>query len=95
MTSEPDAGLKTSFYLLMAYAALIGALSSLLTAGYISLYNLGIKFFEQGSLFVLNVNIWPLVLLTGAGVLIGLLIKFFGQRGDWGLPSASMPRQAA
>jgi H+/Cl- antiporter ClcA len=85
MTSEPDAGLKTSFYLLMTYAALIGALSSLLTAGYISLYNLGIKFFEQGSLFVLNVNVWPLVLLTGAGVLIGLLIKFFGQRGGLGV----------
>jgi H+/Cl- antiporter ClcA len=85
MTGEPEAGLKTSFYLLMAYAAMIGALSSLLTAGYISLYNLGIKFFEQGSLFVLNVNIWPLVLLTGAGVLIGLLIKFFGQRGGLGV----------
>jgi hypothetical protein len=96
MTSEPDAGLKTSFYLLMVYAALIGALSSLITAGYITLYNQGIKFFEQVSLLVLNVDIWPLVLLTGAGVLIGLLIKFFGSRGgDWGLPSASMPRQAA
>jgi hypothetical protein len=33
MTSEPDAGMKASFYLLMAYAALIGALSSLITAG--------------------------------------------------------------
>jgi H+/Cl- antiporter ClcA len=85
MTSEPEAGLKTSFYLLMVYAAMIGALSSLLTAGYITLYNLGIKFFEQGSLFILNVNIWPLVLLTGAGVLIGLLIKFFGQHGGLGV----------
>lgn len=85
MTGEPDAGLKPRFYLLMVYAAMIGALSSLLTAGYITLYNLGIKFFEQGSLFVLNVNIWPLVLLTGAGVLIGLLIKFFGQRGGLGV----------
>ena len=95
MTSEPDAELKTSFYLLMAYAALIGALSSLLAAGFITLYSQGIKFFEQVSLVVFNVNIWPLVLLTGAGVLIGLLIKFFGNRGDWVLPSASMPRQAA
>jgi H+/Cl- antiporter ClcA len=85
MTSEPEAGLKTSFYLLMVYAALIGAISSLLTAGYITLYNQGIKFFEQVSLFVFNVNIWPLVLLTGAGVLIGLLIKFFGQRGGLGV----------
>jgi H+/Cl- antiporter ClcA len=57
----------------------------LLTAGYITLYNQGIKFFEQVSLFVFNVNIWPLVLLTGAGVLIGLLIKFFGQRGGLGV----------
>src|SRR5215210_6951304 len=85
MTSEPEAGLKTSFYLLMVYAALIGAISSLLTAGYITLYNQGIKFFEQVSLFVFSVNIWPLVLLTGAGVLIGLLIKFFGQRGGLGV----------
>jgi H+/Cl- antiporter ClcA len=85
MTSEPDAGLKTSFYLLMVYAALIGALSSLLAAGFITLYNQGIKFFEQVSLLVLNVNIWPLVLLTGAGVLIGLLIKFFGQHGGLGV----------
>lgn len=85
MTGEPDAGLKTSFYLLMVYAALFGALSSLLAVGYITLYNLGINFFEQISLFVLNINIWPLVLLTGAGVLIGLLIKFFGQRGGLGV----------
>ena len=85
MTSEPDAGLKTSFYLLMVYAALFGALSSLLTVGYITLYNQGIKFFEQVNLFVFNVNIWPLVLLTGAGVLIGLLIKFFGKHGGLGV----------
>jgi hypothetical protein len=91
MTSEPEAGLKTSFYLLMVYAALIGAISSLLTAGYITLYNQGIKFFEQVSLFVFNVNIWPLVLLTGAGVLIGLLIKFFGQWGDWGCTARVCP----
>jgi H+/Cl- antiporter ClcA len=85
MSGEPDAGLKTSFYLLMVYAALFGALSSLLAAGYITLYNQGIEFFKQVSLFVLNVNIWPLMLLTGAGVVIGLLIKFFGQRGGLGV----------
>ena len=78
-------GLKTSYYLLMVYAALFGALSSLLTVGYITLYNQGIKFFEQVNLFVFNVNIWPLVLLTGAGVLIGLLIKFFGKHGGLGV----------
>ncbi len=85
MSGEPDAGLKTSYYLLMVYAALFGALSSLLTVGYITLYNLGIKFFEQGNLFVFNINIWPLVLLTGAGVLIGLAIKFFGNHGGLGV----------
>jgi hypothetical protein len=41
MTGEPDAGLKTSYYLLMVYAALFGALSSLLAVGYITLYNQG------------------------------------------------------
>jgi H+/Cl- antiporter ClcA len=85
MSGEPDAGLKTSFYLLMVYAALFGALSSLLAAGFITLYNQGVEFFKQVSLFVLNINIWPLILLTGAGVLIGLLIKFFGQRGGLGV----------
>jgi H+/Cl- antiporter ClcA len=85
MSGEPDAGLKTSFYLLMVYAALFGAITSLLTVGYITLYNLGVKFFEQVSLFVLNINIWPLILLTGAGVVIGLVIKFLGQRGGLGV----------
>jgi H+/Cl- antiporter ClcA len=85
MSGEPDAGLKTSFFLLMVYAALFGALSSLLAAGYITLYNQGIEFFKQVSLFVLNINIWPLILLTGAGVVIGLLIKFLGQHGGLGV----------
>ncbi len=69
MTNESDTVLKTRNYLLMIYAALFGALSSLLTAGYITLYQQGINFFEQVSLFVLNINIWPLVLLTGASSL--------------------------
>jgi H+/Cl- antiporter ClcA len=85
MTNEPDAGLKTSFYLLMACAALFGVLSSLLAVGYITLYNEGIKFFEQVSLVVLNINIWPLVLLTGAGISIGLVIRFFGQNAGLGV----------
>jgi H+/Cl- antiporter ClcA len=85
MSGEPDAGLKSSFYLLMVYAALFGAITSLLTVGYITLYNLGVKFFEQVSLFVLNINIWPLILLTGAGVVIGLVIKFLGQHGGLGV----------
>jgi H+/Cl- antiporter ClcA len=77
--------LKTSFYLLMVYAALFGALSSFLAAAYITLYNQGINFLQQPSLFVLNINIWPLVLLTAAGVLIGLAIKFFGQHAGLGV----------
>ena len=85
MSGEPDAGLKSSYYLLMVYAALFGAFSSLLTVGYITLYNQGVKFFEQGNLFVFNINIWPLVLLTGAGILIGLAIKFFGKHGGLGV----------
>lgn len=85
MTNEPDVGLKTSFYKLMIYAALFGALSSLLAVGFITLYNEGIKFFQQVSLIVLNVNIWPLILLTTAGVLVGLVIKFFGQNGGLGV----------
>jgi hypothetical protein len=80
MTNESDTGLKTRNYLLMIYAALFGALSSLLTAGYITLYQQGINFFEQVSLFVLNINIWPLVLLTGASSLAlieALLVRNF------------------
>ena len=64
MSNEPDTPLKTSYYLLMVYAALFGAMSSLLAAAYITLYNQGIKFFEQPCLFVLKINVWPLVLLT-------------------------------
>ena len=63
----------------MVYAALFGALSSLLTVGYITLYNQGVKFFGQVSLFIYNINFWPLILLGLAGVVIGLMIKFFGQ----------------
>jgi H+/Cl- antiporter ClcA len=85
MTDEPEPALKSSYYRLMVYAALFGALSSLLAAAYITLYNGGIKFFEQPSLFVLNINIWPLVLLTVGGVLIGLAIKFFGEHAGLGI----------
>lgn len=69
----------------MVYAALFGALSSLLTTGYITLYNQGVKFLAQPNLVLYNVNIWPLILLTVAGVFIGLVIKFFGQRGGLGV----------
>jgi H+/Cl- antiporter ClcA len=85
MTAEAESAVKASYYRLMVYAALFGALSSLLAVGYITLYNQGIKFFGQPSFFILNINIWPLILLTAAGVFIGLLIKFFGEHGGLGV----------
>ena len=85
MTIEPDLPLKIGYYKLMIYGALFSALSSLLTVGYITLYNGGIKVLQQVSLTVLNINIWPLVLLTVAGVFVGLVIKRFGQNGGLGV----------
>jgi H+/Cl- antiporter ClcA len=85
MSGEKESILKASYYRLMVYAALLGALSSLLTTGYITLYNQGVKFLAQPNLVLYNINIWPLILLTVAGVFIGLVIKFFGQRGGLGV----------
>ena len=85
MTAEPDSKVNASYYRLMVYAALFGALSSLFTAGYITLYNQGIKFFAQPTFVFYNINFWPLILLSVAGVFIGLAIKFFGQRGGLGV----------
>ena len=69
----------------MLYAAIFGAFSSLATVGYITLYNQGIKFFGQHSVYLFNINFWPLILLGVAGVFIGLAIKFFGQHGGLGV----------
>jgi len=77
--------MRAGYYRLMVYAAIFGALSSLITTAYITIYNLGIKLFGQPSLFVLNINIWPLILLGVAGVFIGLAIKHFGQHGGLGV----------
>jgi H+/Cl- antiporter ClcA len=85
MSGEKESILKASYYRLMIYAALFGALFSLLTTGYITLYNQGVKFLAQPNLVLYNVNIWPLILLTVAGVFIGLVIKFFGQHGGLGV----------
>lgn len=85
MSGEKESILKASYYRLMVYAALFGALSSLLTTGYITLYNQGVKFLVQPNLVLYKVNIWPLILLTVAGVFIGLVIKFFGQHGGLGV----------
>jgi H+/Cl- antiporter ClcA len=82
---EEESKLKASYYRLMLYAALFGALFSLITTGYITLYNQGIKFFAQPTVYLFNINFWPLIILGVAGVFIGLAIKFFGQHGGPGV----------
>jgi H+/Cl- antiporter ClcA len=86
-SGAPEPMLKTRYYVLLLYAALFGALFSLLTAGYITLYNRGVQFFQQpNSLFKIDgISFWPLILLTIAGVLLGIAIKFFGQHAGLGV----------
>jgi hypothetical protein len=48
-SGEPETPIKTRYYLLLLYAALFGAFFALLTAGYITLYNWGVTFFQQPS----------------------------------------------
>jgi H+/Cl- antiporter ClcA len=88
-SGQPETALKTSYYLLMLYAAVIGAGSSLLTVGYLTLYNWGVTFFKQpstSSMFKIDgISFWPLILLTIAGVVIGVAIKFFGQHAGLGV----------
>ncbi len=86
-SGAPETALKTSYYLLLLYAALFGAGSALLTAGYITLYNWGVTFFQQPSSYfkIGGISFWPLILLTIAGVLIGIAIKFFGQHAGLGV----------
>lgn len=76
---------KTSYYRMLVLAAIFGALSSLLTAAYITLYNQGIKFFEKPHVLVLGINVWPFLLVTIAGLLIGIMIKFLGQHAGLGV----------
>jgi hypothetical protein len=80
---------------MLVLAALFGALSALLAAAYIALYNLGIKLFQQPSLFVLHINVWPLLLITFGGLLIGLMIKSLGRHGGLGVANVNTPRLAA
>ena len=82
---KEDSTSKTSYYRLMLYAAIIGAISALATVGYITLYNQGIEFFGQHTVYLFNINFWPLILLGVGGVFIGLAIKFFGQHGGLGV----------
>lgn len=83
--SEPESRLNRSYYRLMFYAAIVGTLASLVTTGYITLYNLGVNYFGQPTFIIFNINLWPLILLGIAGVAIGITIKFFGQRGGLGV----------
>src|SRR5215475_10942005 len=80
-----ESTLNRGYYRLMLYAALFGGLFSLITSGYITLYNEGVKFFGQHSVYLFKINFWPLILLGVSGVLIGLAIKFFGQHGGLGV----------
>ncbi|MFL5704459.1 MAG: hypothetical protein ACJ8AG_16720, partial [Ktedonobacteraceae bacterium] len=52
----PVSVMKTSYPLLLVYAALFGAGAALLTAAYITAYNWGVKFFEQPSHFGLTIG---------------------------------------
>jgi hypothetical protein len=42
---------------------LYAAFSSLVTVGYLTLYNQGVNFFGQHSVYLFNINFWPLILL--------------------------------
>lgn len=84
-SGEEKSTSKTGYYKLILFAAIFGAVSSLVTTGYITLYNQGIKFFGQHSVYLFNINFWPLILLGMAGVFISLAIKFLGQHGGLGV----------
>jgi H+/Cl- antiporter ClcA len=84
-TDEGESTMDRSYYKLMVYAAMIGALASLVTTGYITLVDQGIKVLGQPTFILSNVNFWPLILLGISGVFIGLAIKFFGQHGGLGV----------
>jgi H+/Cl- antiporter ClcA len=86
-SGEPEIQVKASFLLLMVYAMLFGAVFGLVAAAFLTIYDLGVKFFQEPSHFGLNIGqFWPLVLLTVGGLLLGLAIKFTGQHGGLGVP---------
>jgi hypothetical protein len=45
-SGEPVSAIKSSYLLLLAYAALFGAGAALLTVVYITVYNWGVNFFK-------------------------------------------------
>ena len=68
---------------------LLGAFSSLLTAGYITLYNQGVNFFGQPNLFLFNIDFWPLVMLRVPGCVYWPRYQiYFGQHGGLGVAQA-------
>ena len=93
-SGAPETALKTRYYVLLLYAALFGAFFSLLTVGYISLFKWGVNFFQQPSSFfkIDGISFWPLILLTIAGVLIGIAIKFLGQHAGLGVAQRQYAR---
>lgn len=56
MSGNEESKLKAGYYSLMLYAALFGAFSSLITAGYITLYNQGVKFFGKVDISLFNIT---------------------------------------
>ena len=86
-SGEPVQEVKTSYYLLMVYAAVFGAGGGLLAALFLVVYHWGTTFFSQpsSSFKIGGISFWPLVLLTVGGLLVGLAIKFTGEHGGPGV----------
>jgi H+/Cl- antiporter ClcA len=85
-SGEPAQEVKTSFFLLMVYAAVFGTGGGLLAALFLVVYHWGTTFFAQPSHFGLGIGrFWPLVLLTVGGLLVGLAIRFTGEHGGPGV----------
>ena len=77
-SAAEESTLKVGSYRLMLYAAIFGVFSSLVAIGYITLYNQGIKFFPQHSVYLFNINFWPLILLGVAGSSLALRSSSLG-----------------
>ena len=80
-----ESTLKGGYYRLMLYAGLFGGLFSLSHNWIHYTLRSGYQVLWEHSVYLYNINFWPLILLGVAGVFIGLVIKFFGQRGGLGV----------
>ena len=75
-----ESTLKGGYYRLMLYAGLFGGLFSLVTTGYITLYNQGIKFFGRHIAYTCITLTFGLLSCWAYLVFfIGFAIKFFGR----------------